>query len=87
MATDPALERRLSEEARRLESEFRRLREEYEMSERVAHARLRLEGEARVIEGRELRKTTEPWRREAARQSSSEAAAKWGSGCPVERKP
>jgi hypothetical protein len=87
MATDPALEKRLTDEARRLESEFRRLREEYEMSERVAHARLRLEGETRAIENREFRRTTEPWRRDAARQSATEASSKWGSGCPVERKP
>jgi hypothetical protein len=87
MATDPALEKRLTDEARRLESEFRRLREEYEMSERVAHARLRLEGETRAIENREFRRTTETWRRDAARQSATEASSKWGSGCPVERKP
>lgn len=87
MASDPALERRLAEEARRLEKEFRHLREEYEMSEIVARARLRLEGETRGLEARGLRKATEPWRREAANEAAKRASAPWGSGCPVERKP
>ena len=87
LAEDPALEKKLHEESRRLESELKRLKEEYEMSEIVAQARLRLEGEARLIEARKFRKTTEPWRHEAAQEDASRAAAPWGSGCPVNKKP
>lgn len=87
IAADPALQRRLNEESRRLESEFRRLREEYEMSEIVARARLRVDGETKALGVREFRKATEPWRREAANEAGARAAAPWGSGCPVERKP
>ena len=87
VAQDPALEKRLAEESRRLEAEFRRLKEEYEMSEIVAQARLRLDSEVRLLEGRGIRKVTEPWRREAANESASRATAPWGSGCPVEKKP
>ncbi|HKS16298.1 MAG TPA: hypothetical protein VJU16_03245 [Planctomycetota bacterium] len=87
LASDPALERKLTDESRRLDVEFRRLREEYEMSEIVARARLRLDGEARGIEARGIRQATEPWRREAANEAASRASAPWGSGCPVERKP
>ena len=86
IAPDPALERKLTEESRRLDLEFRRLREEYEMSEIVAQARLRLDGETRGIEASGLRKATEPWRRESQNQAATRAAAPWGSGCPVERK-
>jgi len=86
VAADPALERRLGDESRRLETEFRRLREEYEMSEIVARARLRLDGETRALEAKGFRRATEPWRREAANDRAARAAAPWGSGCPVERK-
>lgn len=86
VADDPALERRLNEESRRLDGEFRRLREEYEMSELVARARLRLDAESRVLEAKEFRRTTGPWRRDTANEAGSRATAQWGSGCPVERK-
>jgi hypothetical protein len=87
VAQDPALEKRLADESRRLEAEFRRLKEEYELSEIVAQARLRLDGETRALESGGFRKATEPWRREAANESASRAAAPWGAGCPVNRKP
>ena len=87
VAADPALEKRLGEESRRLETEFRRLREEYELSELVARARLRTEGEVRAAEASGFRRATEPWRRDAANEKATRASAPWGSGCPVERKP
>jgi hypothetical protein len=83
-ADDPAMVQKLQEESRRLESEFRRLREDYQMSQLVAQARLRVDGEARLLESLEFRKSTESWRREAAGRDAARATAPWGSGCPVE---
>jgi hypothetical protein len=87
LASDPALQGKLNDESRRLEAEFRRLREEYEMSELVARARLRVDGEVKALGARKFREATEPWRRERANEAGARAAAPWGSGCPVERKP
>jgi len=86
VAADPALERRLTEESRRLETEFRRLREDYELSELVARARLRTDGEVRSAEAKSFRRATEPWRRGASAEAAGRATAPWGSGCPVEKK-